>query len=251
MSKIVHHTPKPATMSSIELADVINGARKIEADGAPFSELRHDNLMVKIVKVLGDAAPKFSGTVTRQQPAGGSREYPCYHLPKREAELVAMSESYAVQARVYDRMIELEIAALPAPRPRVTADPALSAFRQARAIEIAAKIAGSICDRFPGLGQAAQQVIYAKLVNPAAGADVMPLPVLECTTKSATEVGAELGITSQRVGIIANANGLKVPEFGIFVLDKSRSSDKQVQTFRYNDAGVKRISDLAGKGAQP
>ena len=102
-------------MTSIELAEVINEARRIESAGAPFTELRHDNLMAKIAKVLGDAAPKFSGTVVRPQPAGGSREYPCYHLPKREAELVAMSESYAVQARVYDRMVELETAALPAP----------------------------------------------------------------------------------------------------------------------------------------
>lgn len=121
MTKIVHHSPKPATMTSIELADVINEARRIEAAGAPFSELRHDHLMAKIVKVLGAAAPAFSGTVLRPQPAGGSREYPCYHLPKREAELVAMSESYAVQARVYDRMIELETATLPSPAPTTRA----------------------------------------------------------------------------------------------------------------------------------
>lgn len=105
-------------MTSIELVDVINEARRAEAAGAPFSELRHDHLMAKIAKVLGAAAPMFSGTVLRPQPAGGTREYPCYHLPKREAELVAMSESYAVQARVYDRMIELEAAALPAPAAR-------------------------------------------------------------------------------------------------------------------------------------
>ncbi len=251
MSKIVHHSPKPATMTSIELADVINAARKTEAAGAPFSELRHDHLMSKIVKVLGAAAPKFLGTVLRPQPAGGTREYPCYHLPKREAELVAMSESYAVQARVYDRMVELEAAAVPSPRARITADPALAAFRQARAIEIAAKIASGICDRFPSLSVAAQQVIYAKLINPAAGTEVLALPTLDQTTKTATEIGAELGISSAMVGRISNAHGLKVPEFGIFVLDKSRSSSKQVQSFRYNAAGAKRLAELVAKGAQP
>ena len=37
-----------------------------------------------------------------------NREKPCYRLPKREASLMVMSESYAVQAKVYGRMVELE-----------------------------------------------------------------------------------------------------------------------------------------------
>jgi phage antirepressor YoqD-like protein len=91
------------TMTSIELVEFINSQRKAEE-----SELRHDNFMAKVPKVLGDAAPKFLGTVKKPQPAGGFREYPCYRFPKREACLMAMSYSYELQAKVFDKMTELE-----------------------------------------------------------------------------------------------------------------------------------------------
>ncbi|HAU5758706.1 TPA: hypothetical protein JD349_27310, partial [Serratia marcescens] len=44
------------------------------------------------------------------------RELPCLHLPKREACLMAMSYSYEIQAKVFDRMTALEQANVPAPQ---------------------------------------------------------------------------------------------------------------------------------------
>ncbi|SFB74478.1 Phage antirepressor protein YoqD, KilAC domain [Polaromonas sp. OV174] len=96
------------TMTSLELVDFINSQR-----GEGEAELRHDHFMAKVPKVLGDTAPKFSGTVQRPQPAGGVRDYPCYRLPKREACLMAMSYSYDLQAKVFDRMTALEQSAKP------------------------------------------------------------------------------------------------------------------------------------------
>lgn len=87
------------TMSSIELVQVINDLRE---EGK--AELRHDHFLEKIEKVLGDAHPKFRGTYKDRS----GRDSKCYYLPKREASLMVMSESYAVQAKVYDRMTELE-----------------------------------------------------------------------------------------------------------------------------------------------
>jgi len=63
-------------------------------------------------------------------------------------------------------------------------------------------------------------------------------------TYSATEVGKMLGLSSTKVGMIANRHGLKTPEYGMFVLDKSRYSAKEVETFRYNALGVERIREL-------
>jgi phage antirepressor YoqD-like protein len=88
-----------ATMCSTELVEIINKLRE-EGD----AELRHDNFMSKIEKVLGGDALKFQGIYQDSI----NRSKPCYYLPKREASLMVMSESYAVQAKVYDRMIELE-----------------------------------------------------------------------------------------------------------------------------------------------
>jgi hypothetical protein len=94
-------TMNAPTMSSLELVKIINDMRE---EGQ--AELRHDNFMQKIVKVLGEGGVlKFQGTYLHPQ---NGQEYPCYYLPKREAHLMVMSESYKVQARVYDRWQELE-----------------------------------------------------------------------------------------------------------------------------------------------
>ena len=63
-------------------------------------------------------------------------------------------------------------------------------------------------------------------------------------TYSATEVGAMFGVTSQKIGRIANAYGLKTEEYGITVLDKSPYSNKEVTSFRYNQKGVDRIKEI-------
>lgn len=63
-------------------------------------------------------------------------------------------------------------------------------------------------------------------------------------TYTATEIAEELGVTANRIGKIANAYGLKTPEYGITVLDKSRYSDKQVPNFRYNERGRKKLIEL-------
>ena len=89
-----------ATMSSLEMVDFINATRE---EGAV--ELRHDNFMAKVPKVLGeDQSPKFLGDYTDSK----GRTYKCYNFPKREAMLMAMSYSCKLQAKVYDHMEKLE-----------------------------------------------------------------------------------------------------------------------------------------------
>lgn len=91
---------KPAvTMTSLELVDFINSTRK-----KGESELRHDHFMAKVPKVLGEAAPKFRDSYTGKDNTSRT----CYRFPKREACLMAMSYSYELQAKVFDRMTELE-----------------------------------------------------------------------------------------------------------------------------------------------
>ena len=93
-------TKPTVTMTSLELVDFINSQR-----GKGEAELRHDNFMAKVPKVLGaDHAPKFLGT----QVYGNNNTRHVYSFPKREACLMAMSYSYELQAKVFDRMTELE-----------------------------------------------------------------------------------------------------------------------------------------------
>lgn len=86
-------------MSSVEIVEVINAMRE-----PGRAELRHDDFMRKLLGHPGISARNFSGTYFDTQ----NKERPCYYLPKREAELMVMSESLAVQTKVYDRLVDLE-----------------------------------------------------------------------------------------------------------------------------------------------
>ena len=96
MNNITTTTP---TISSVELVEIINSMRP---EGS--AELRHDHFMVRIEKHPGIDAPKFSGT----QTYGNNNTRKVYNLPKREAELMVMSESLEVQTKVYDRLAAFE-----------------------------------------------------------------------------------------------------------------------------------------------
>jgi len=92
--------PAAITMTSLELVEFINSER-----GEGESELRHDHFMAKVPKVLGEKdAPNFRDIYLDAY----QREKPCYRFPKREACLMAMSYSYELQAKVFDRMTTLE-----------------------------------------------------------------------------------------------------------------------------------------------
>jgi len=95
-------TNNEVTMSSIEIVDLINQERKAYSEKYPTTkwvELRHDNFMAKVPKVLGEEnAPKFLGT----QKYGNNNSRQVYNLPQREAFLMVMSESYELQAKLYD-----------------------------------------------------------------------------------------------------------------------------------------------------
>lgn len=87
------------TMSSLELVEFIN----INREGRE-PELTHANFLAKVVKVLGETSHSFECDL----PDSYGRARKGYRFPKREACLMAMSYSYELQAKVFDRMTELE-----------------------------------------------------------------------------------------------------------------------------------------------
>ena len=80
--------------------------------------------------------------------------------------------------------------------------------------------------------------------NVLAGREVIPLPAAEEKLYSAGEVGEMLGVSGQRIGKTANRHGLKTPEYGKLVWDKSPYSPKQVQTFMYNHQAIEKLKEL-------
>lgn len=97
------------------------------------------------------------------------------------------------------------------------------------------------------LSPIALETLGLKRMEEITGIDVgNALPQTE-QTYSATEVGKMLGgITANKIGSTAKKNGIKIDTYGTWVNDKSRYSDKQVPSFRYNMAGVQRLGEILG-----
>ena len=96
------------------------------------------------------------------------------------------------------------------------------------------------------LSPEANQTLMAYTVEMMTGVKALPLPEVE-KTYSAGEVGEMFGVSGNKIGRIANAEGLKTEKHGIFVLDKAKGSNKQVQTFRYNQAAVDFFREYFGE----
>lgn len=91
-----------------------------------------------------------------------------------------------------------------------------------------------------------KQICASYASEALAGAPVLPLPSAGEKHYTASEIGNMFGVTAQRIGIIANANGLKSEEFGKWFHDKSKYSNKEVDSFRYNTKAIGRFREILG-----
>ena len=99
-----------------------------------------------------------------------------------------------------------------------------------------------------GLSQVAIDTAAVKAAEEITGQDLGDYLPKTGKTYSASEVGNALGISANKVGKLANAYGLKTEEYGVFVMDKSRYSSKEVTSFRYNEKGKQRIKEILEEG---
>ena len=83
-----------------------------------------------------------------------------------------------------------------------------------------------------------KQVLHAQITRLLTGQFLLPLPEVNERTYSATEIGEQLDVSAHRIGMLANAHGLKTAEFGKFFYDKAKTADKQVETFRYYEKAL-------------
>lgn len=91
-----------------------------------------------------------------------------------------------------------------------------------------------------------KQVLQSHITTMLTGKELLPLPQLERHTYSATDIAQVLGISSNKVGRLATEYNLKTDEYGQWVWDKSRSSNKQVESFRYYDNAVDKLREIMG-----
>lgn len=88
-----------------------------------------------------------------------------------------------------------------------------------------------------------KNILVAKSAEVLAGQALLPLPESE-KTYSAGEIGKIFGVTAQKIGRIAKAENMKTDEYGGWYRDKSLYSDKEVDTFRYNERAVEKFKEI-------
>ena len=94
------------------------------------------------------------------------------------------------------------------------------------------------------LAPVAKETLLITTAETLTGVSIGYRPQVEQTTYSATEIGDVLGISANRVGRIANAHGLKTKEYGLYYLNKSQHSDKQVEHFRYFEKAIDKFKAI-------
>lgn len=160
------------------------------------------------------------------------KQYPCYLLTKKGCDMVAnkmTGEKGVLFTAAYVTAFEAMRKELGTNAAPVIPDDLTKA--KLKEVELARYNALlALSEKYTG---EYHDVLVAHATKELTGQFLLPLPEAGKLTLSANEVGERLGVSSQKVGLIANKFNLKTEEYGKWFVDKSRYSDKQVETFRY------------------
>lgn len=83
-----------------------------------------------------------------------------------------------------------------------------------------------------------KEVLQAHVTKLLTGEFLLPLPEVSERTYSAGEIAERLGTSANKIGRLSNEHGMKTEYYGKWFYDKSRHSDKQVETFRYYEKAI-------------
>lgn len=88
------------------------------------------------------------------------------------------------------------------------------------------------------LSPIAVEVFGLRVIEQVTGVDTGQYLPQVPKTYSATDIGQILGVSSQKIGGLAIKHNLKTEENGMWVMDKSKYSNKEVSTFRYFENAI-------------
>lgn len=86
-----------------------------------------------------------------------------------------------------------------------------------------------------------KNILAAKAAEVLTGTQFIPLPKSAQKMYSATEIGQMFGVSAQKIGRLSNEYNLKTPEYGAWYRSKSEHSNKEVDTFVYNNKAIERF----------
>lgn len=88
------------------------------------------------------------------------------------------------------------------------------------------------------------QILDSYITKELYGEHILPLPERAEHYYTAEEAGKILGISANKVGRIANLNHLKNEKYGKWFIDKAKHTNKEIEAFRYNQAGIDILKKL-------
>ena len=89
-----------------------------------------------------------------------------------------------------------------------------------------------------------KQICRTYAANLLAEREIVALPEVDRKTYTATEIGKILGISANKVGRLTTAHNLKTAEYGGWYHDKSRYSNKEIETFRYHENVIDKLKEI-------
>lgn len=194
----------------------------------------HKNILKKIREILNER--EFS--LVEYIDAKGEKR-PEYLLPKDSFILLLMNyQGYNDFKRAYiKRFNEMENALKEQYIHQTEMTPEIVVER--------AKIMERLSDHYRGRCDGRySQILDSYITKELYGEHILPLPERTEHYYTAEEVGKILGISANRIGRIANLNNLKNEKYGKWFIDKAKYTNKEIEAFRYNQAGIDCIRKL-------
>lgn len=236
----IHNEHGTLTVSSVQVAEDFHK--------------QHKNVLTAIEELrLGVAENSASLFIeTTYQHVQNKQWYKCYELTRDGFTLLAMGftgkEALAWKLKYIDafnkmediikkQYTELEQLKIKASYERATA---MRMNAENRRLKL---LLGN--PQWKALSDVALQTMGIKAVETVTGQNLGNLLPVHEKTYSATEIGKAFGgIAAQTIGKRAKAMGLQDGDvYGVWVMDKSRYSTKEVKAFRYNLKGVQKLAD--------
>ncbi len=90
-----------------------------------------------------------------------------------------------------------------------------------------------------------RQVLQAHATKELTGEYLLPLPNVREKTYTAEEIGKRLGISANKVGMLANKNHLKTEQYGGWFNDVAKNCPgKEVTSFRYYESIIPALKTI-------
>ena len=194
----------------------------------------HKHVMTKIREVLGETEFRLSNYLSEQ-----GKSMPKYLLPKDSFILLLMNyQGYNDFKRAYiKRFNEMENALKEQYGHKAEITPDIIVERA----KIMERLSDHYRDKCDGRYS---QILDSYITKELYGEHILPLPERTEHYYTAEEAGKILGISANKVGRIANLNHLKNEKYGKWFIDKAKYTNKEIEAFRYNQAGIDYIKQL-------